>query len=313
MVSFILKRIASGISVLVAISFFTYCLLYFSSANIARNILGEYASQAQVQAKEIELGLHRPLLTRFFEWAGNAVQGDFGTSWFTSEPVVSAITTRLPITLTLVIVSIVCIAVVATLLGMAAAVKRGWIDRLVQGAAVVGDAIPDFVLAIVLVSVFAISLKFFPATSSISPDAGAEAWVASMTLPVIALLINGIASIAQQIRSAVIKQLEKDYVRTLRSRGISEREILFKHVLRSAAPAGLTVLSLKFVGMLGGVVIIEQIFALPGMGALAVQSTSTGDIPLVMGVVLYTVIIVIIVNLLVDLINGWLNPKVRVS
>lgn len=313
MVSFILKRIASGISVLVAISFFTYCLLYFSSANIARNILGEYASQAQVQAKEIELGLHRPLLTRFFEWAGNAVQGDFGTSWFTSEPVVSAITTRLPITLTLVVVSIVCIAVVATLLGMAAAVKRGWIDRLVQGAAVVGDAIPDFVLAIVLVSVFAISLKFFPATSSISPDAGAEAWVASMTLPVIALLINGIASIAQQIRSAVIKQLEKDYVRTLRSRGISEREILFKHVLRSAAPAGLTVLSLKFVGMLGGVVIIEQIFALPGMGALAVQSTSTGDIPLVMGVVLYTVIIVIIVNLLVDLINGWLNPKVRVS
>jgi peptide/nickel transport system permease protein len=313
MVSFILKRIASGISVLVAISFFTYCLLYFSSANIARNILGEYASQAQVQAKEIELGLHRPLLTRFFEWAGNAVQGDFGTSWFTSEPVVSAITTRLPITLTLVVVSIVCIAVVATLLGMAAAVKRGWIDRLVQGAAVVGDAIPDFVLAIVLVSVFAISLKIFPATSSISPDAGAEAWVASMTLPVIALLINGIASIAQQIRSAVIKQLEKDYVRTLRSRGISEREILFKHVLRSAAPAGLTVLSLKFVGMLGGVVIIEQIFALPGMGALAVQSTSTGDIPLVMGVVLYTVIIVIIVNLLVDLINGWLNPKVRVS
>lgn len=313
MVSFILKRIASGISVLVAISFFTYCLLYFSSANIARNILGEYASQAQVQAKEIELGLHRPLLTRFFEWAGNAVQGDFGTSWFTSEPVVSAITTRLPITLTLVIVSIVCIAIVATLLGMAAAVKRGWIDRLVQGAAVVGDAIPDFVLAIVLVSVFAISLKFFPATSSISPDAGAEAWAASMTLPVIALLINGIASIAQQIRSAVIKQLEKDYVRTLRSRGIPEREILFKHVLRSAAPAGLTVLSLKFVGMLGGVVIIEQIFALPGMGALAVQSTSTGDIPLVMGVVLYTVIIVIIVNLLVDLINGWLNPKVRVS
>jgi peptide/nickel transport system permease protein len=313
MVSFILKRIVSGISVLVAISFFTYCLLYFSSANIARNILGEFASQEQVAAKEIELGLDRPLLVRFFEWAGQAVRGDFGASWFTSEPVTSAITTRLPITLTLVIVSIVCIAIVATLLGMAAAVKRGWIDRLVQGAAVVGDAIPDFVMAIFLVAVFAINLQFFPATSSISPDAGAGAWMASMTLPVIALLINGIASIAQQIRSAVIKQLEKDYVRTLRSRGISEREILFKHVLRSAAPAGLTVLSLKFVGMLGGVVIIEQIFALPGMGSLAVQSTSTGDIPLVMGVVLYTVIIVIVVNLLVDLINGWLNPKVRVS
>lgn len=313
MVSFILKRLVSGISVLVAISFFTYCLLYFSSANIARNILGEFASQEQVAAKQVELGLDRPLLVRFFEWAGKAVQGDFGSSWFNSEPVVSAITTRLPVTLTLVIVSIICITIVATVLGMAAAVKRGWIDRMVQGAAVIGDAIPDFILGIILVAVFAINLQLFPATSSISPDSGSAAWVASLTLPVIALLINGVASVAQQVRSAVIKQLEKDYVRTLRSRGIPEWEILFKHVLRSAAPAGLTILSLKFVGMLGGVVIIEQIFALPGMGALAVQSTSMGDIPLVMGVVLYTVIIVIVVNLLVDLINGWLNPKVRVS
>ncbi len=313
MVSFILKRIVSGISVLVAISFFTYCLLYFSSTNIARNILGEFASQEQVAAKEVELGLDRPLLVRFFEWAGQAVQGNFGASWFNSEPVIGAITTRLPITLTLVVVAMLCITIVATLLGMAAAIKRGWIDRLVQGAAVLGDAIPDFVLGIVLVAVFAINLHFFPATSSISPDAGMNAWVASMTLPVIALLINGVASVAQQVRSAVIKQMERDYVRTLRSRGIPEWEILFKHVLRSAAPAALTVLSLKFVGMLGGVVIIEQIFALPGMGALAVQSTSMGDIPLVMGVVLYTVVIVIIVNLLVDLINGWLNPKVRVS
>ena len=128
----------------------------------------------------------------------------------------------------------------------------------------------------------------------------------------IALVINGVASGAQQIRSAVIKQLERDYVRTLRSRGIGEREILFKHVLRSAAPAGLTVLSLQFIGMLGGVVIIEQIFALPGMGPLAVTATTQSDLPVVMGVVIYTVLIVIVVNLLVDILNGWLNPKVRV-
>ncbi|WP_427018533.1 ABC transporter permease [Pseudarthrobacter sp. P1] len=313
MVTFILRKIAAGIVVLAAISFLTYFLLYFSSANIARNILGEFASQEQVQAKEIELGLDQPLLARFFGWASHAITGDLGTSWFTSEGVGQALMSRLPITLTLVVVAIILIAICATILGMAAAVKRGWIDRVVQTAAIVGDAIPGFVLAIILVTLFAIQLQFFPATSSIAPDSGAPAWVASLTLPVIALLINGVTGGAQQIRSAVIKQLEKDYVRTLRSRGISEREILFKHVLRSAAPAGLTVLSLQFIGMLGGVVIIEQIFALPGMGALAVQSTTMGDIPLVMGVVLYIVIIVIIVNLLVDLINGWLNPKVRVS
>jgi len=313
MLTFILRRVAAGIVVLCAISFITYFLLYFSSANIARNILGEFASQEQVHDKEIALGLDQPLLPRFFTWAGHAITGDFGSSWFTSEPVVHALENRLPVTLTLVVVAILLIAVFATLLGMAAAVKRGWIDRAVQTAAVVGDAIPGFVIAIVLVTLFAIQLKIFPATSAIAPGSDAGVWIASMALPVIALLINGVTGGAQQIRSAVIKQLEKDYVRTLRSRGISEREILFKHVLRSAAPAGLTVLSLQFVGMLGGVVIIEQIFALPGMGALAVQSTTTGDIPLVMGVVLYTVVIVIIVNLLVDLINGWLNPKVRVS
>lgn len=313
MVTFILRKIASGVVVLAAISFLTYFLLYFSSANIARNILGEFASQEQVAAKEIELGLDQALLPRFFSWAGSALSGDLGTSWFTSEPVARALMTRLPVTLAVVITSIIFIAIIATAIGMAAAVKRGWIDKAVQGAAVIGDAIPSFVMAIILVTVFAIQLKMFPATSSISPDSGASAWALSLALPVLAIVINGVTSAAQQIRSAVIKQLEKDYVRTLRSRGISEREILFKHVLRSAAPAGLTVLSLQFIGMLGGVVIIEQIFALPGMGALAVQSTTMGDIPLVMGVVLYTVVIVIVVNLLVDLINGWLNPKVRVS
>lgn len=313
MVTFILKRIGSGLVVLAAISCLTFFLLYFSSTNIARNILGEYATPEQVAAKQAELGLDQPIFSRFIAWVGEALTGNFGTSWFTNEPVVQAIANRLPVTLALVVTSIIIIAILSTLIGVAAAVKRGWIDRTVQMAAVIGDAIPNFVLAILFVTVFAIQLGFFPATSNIQPGADGSAWVASLTLPVIALVISGLTSGAQQVRSAVIKQLEKDYVRTLRSRGISEGVILFKHVLRSAAPAGLTVLSLQFIGMLGGVVIIEQIFALPGMGALAVQSTTLGDTPLVMGVVLYTVIIVIIVNLLVDLANGWLNPKVRVS
>ncbi|WP_167040858.1 ABC transporter permease [Salinibacterium sp. ZJ454] len=313
MVTFILKRLAAGVVLLVAISFLTYSLLFFSGTNIARNILGELATPEQIAAKEAELGLDQPLFARFLGWAGGALTGNFGRSWFGSETVAQALTNRLPVTLTLVIVSIVIVAIIATLLGMAAAVKRGWVDRVVQVSAVIGDAIPGFVLAIILVTIFAIQLKLFPAISSIGPGVGADAWVASLTLPVIAIVINYVTSSAQQIRSAVLKQLERDYVRTLRSRGIGEREILFKHVLRSAAPAGLTVLSLQFVGLLGGVVIIEQIFALPGMGALAVTATTVGDIPIVMGVVLYTVIIVIIVNLLVDLVNGWLNPKVRVS
>jgi peptide/nickel transport system permease protein len=192
-------------------------------------------------------------------------------------------------------------------------VKRGWADRFVQIGAVVGTAVPSFLIGLVLVTVFAIRLGWFPAVSTISPGLGAGAWVASLTLPVIALLVNGVTSTAQQVRSAVLTQLGADHVRTLRSRGLPEREILTRHVLRSAAPAGLTVLSLQFIGMLSAVVVLEQVFALPGIGTLAVQATTTGDLPLVMGVVVYTVVLVLVVNLLVDLANGWLNPKVRVA
>jgi peptide/nickel transport system permease protein len=313
MFRFILKRLGSGLVVLFAVSVLTFFLLYISSGSIARNILGDAATPEQLAVKEAELGLDQPILTRYFSWLTSAVSGDLGTSWFTSEPVANALATRIPVTMTMVFAAMMLIAIIATLIGVAAAVKRGWVDRVVQLGAIIGDSVPGFVIGIILVTVLAIQLGLFPATSTISPGAGADAWVLSLTLPVIALLINGVTGGAQQIRSAVIKQLERDYVRTLRSRGIGEGEILFRHVLRSAAPAGLTVLSLQLIGMLGGVVIIEQIFALPGMGPLAVAATGQSDLPVVMGVVMYTVAVVILVNLIVDLLNGWLNPKVRAS
>ncbi|WP_104139773.1 ABC transporter permease [Arthrobacter sp. ZGTC131] len=313
MIKFIAKRLGSGLVVLFVVSALTFTLLYTSSGSIARNILGDQATPEQVAFKEQELGLDQPLVTRYFAWLGDALSGNLGASWFTSEPVASSLATRIPVTMTMVFTAMILIAICAALIGVAAAVKRGWVDRVVQVGAIVGDSIPGYVIGVLLVTILAIQLGFFPATSTISPEVGPEAWVYSMTLPVIALLINGVTGGAQQIRSAVIKQLERDYVRTLRSRGIGEREILFKHVLRSAAPAGLTVLSLQLIGMLGGVVIIEQIFALPGMGPLAVTATGQSDLPVVMGVVMYTVVVVIVVNLLVDILNGWLNPKVRVS
>lgn len=313
MLTFLLRRLASGVVVLVAVACLTFVLLYSSTGSIARNILGEQATPAQIAEKQRQLGLDRPLGSRLLDWFGGALHGDFGRSWFNQQPVVSAIGTRLPVTLTTVAIAVLLIAVLATVLGVAAAVHRGWVDRVVQIGAVIGSAVPSFLIGLALVTVLAIQLHWFPAISTITPGAGSAAWVASLTLPIVALVVNGVTSTAQQIRSAFIRQLEMDYVRTLRSRGLSEREIRYRHVLRSAAPAGLTVLSLQFIGMLGGVVILEQIFALPGVGSLAVTSTVDSDLPLVMGVVVYTVLIVIVVNLLVDLANGWLNPKVRVS
>lgn len=313
MVTFIVKRLVSGLVVLVTVAALTFVLLYSSSGNVARNILGEMATEDAVAAKTQELGLDQPLLTRLGDWFASAATGDLGTSWFTNEPVLSAITNRLGVTMAMVFAAITLIAVTATLLGVAAAVRRGWVDRLVQVLAVLGTSLPGFIIGLFLVYTFATKLGWFPAISTIAPGSGSGTWVASLALPILALVINGVAGAAQQIRSAFIKQLELDYVRTLRSRGIAEREILFRHVLRSAAPAGLTVLSLQFIGLLGGVVIIESIFNITGMGRLAVTATTQTDLPLVMGVVVYTVFIVIVVNLLVDIANGWLNPKVRVS
>ncbi|WP_156761472.1 ABC transporter permease [Microbacterium karelineae] len=313
MLTFIAKRIVSGALLLVVICALTYTLLFFSGQDIARNLAGDQATEAQVAQRAQELGLDRPLLERLVSWSTGALSGDLGTSWFTAQPVAATVASRLPVTLVLVIVSIGLVAVVAAAIGVAAAVRGGWVDRLVQVGSVAGDIVPNFVLALVLVILFAISWEIFPAVSTITPGAPPNVWVASLTLPVIAIVISAVTGSTQQFRSAILLQLEKEYVRTLRSRGIGEGEILFAHVLKNAAPAGLTVLSLQFVGMLGGAVIVERIFSIPGIGSTAIAATTQGDIPVVMGVVIATVTIVVVVNLLVDIANGWLNPKVRVS
>lgn len=312
MFRFIAKRLGSGAVLLLVISTLTYFLLFFSSSSVARNLLGDTATPEQIVAKTHELGLDRPILARYLEWLGNAVHGDLGTSWFTSQPILEALATRIPVTLTIVLFAIGTAAILATVLGMSAAVKGGFIDRAVQFLAIAGFAVPNFVVAIIVVTLFAINFALLPATGWVPLAEDPTQWAKSLVLPVSALVINTVASAAQQIRSAFKDVLSRDWVRTLRSRGIKNSEILFKHVLRSAAPAGLTVLSLQFVGMLGGSVIIESIFALPGIGHLIVDSTTQGDTPVVMGVVVFTVVVVIVVNLAVDLLNGWLNPKVRV-
>jgi peptide/nickel transport system permease protein len=312
MIAFIARRSGSGALLLLVISTLAYFMMFFSTSNVAMNILGEDATKEAILAKQQELGLNQPILERYWSWLTHAITGDFGTSWFTNESIVKTIFSRLPVTMTLVIGAILIAALLATILGMTAAVKGGAIDRAVQFLAVAGFAVPNFVVAIFLVTLFAINWALLPATGWVPIQDDPAQWFLSLILPTSALVLSTVASAAQQIRSAIKAVLEKDWVRTLTSRGVTRREILFKHVLRSAAPAGLTVLSIQFVGMLGGAVIIESIFALPGLGSLAVESTSKGDTPVVMGVVVYTVVIVILVNLIVDLINGWLNPKVRV-
>jgi len=311
--SFFAKRIALALSQMLAISVIAFSLLYLSADGIARAILGEQATEAQVAAKTVELGLDRPLHVRYFEWLTSALTGDLGRSYFTPQDVIDALLTRLPVTLSLLIATTIVAAIIAFGLGIAAAVYRGWLDRVVQVLSVLGYAIPGFLVALFLVVVFAINLKLLPATGFIPLTTDPAGWLRTMILPIAALSLGAIAATAQQVRGAMIDVLRADYVRTLRSRGLSEREIIFKHVLRNASSTGVTVLGLQFVGLLGGAIVVEQIFALPGLGTVAIQYTSRGDIPVVMGLVLLTALIVATVNLLVDLAVGLLNPKARIS
>lgn len=313
MIGFIAKRLASGVGLIVALVVLTYFLLQFGNTEIAQRIAGQAASPEAVAQVEARLGLDRPLLEQFGSWVASAVQGDLGRSWFSGQPVTEAVFSRMSVTVSLAVGSVLLTAIIGVLLGALAATRRGWIDRLVQVLAVVGQAIPGFLIALVLVLVFAIQLDWFPATGYTRPGDDVGGWLLSITLPVIALTIGSIGGVAQQVRGAMLDALDRDYVRTLRSRGLPPNRIVYRHALRNAAGPALSILGLQFVILLGGAVIVEQLFSIPGLGPIAISSTSQGDIPLVMGIVIITGVIVVLVNLLVDIAQAWVNPKVRLS
>lgn len=314
MPTFIVRRVGSGLILLVGLTAVAYALVYSGSTNVAQKILGDFATAEQIQAKAVELGVDRPLGVQYLDWLLHAVRGDFGRSWFTSEPVLDAVFSRLAVTASLVMLALAVTIVLSLVLGITAARHRGGAaDRGLQLFAVAGEAVPNFWLALVLVSTFAISIPLFPATGFVPPTTSLSGWLLSLVLPVTAIVVGSVAGSAQQIRGAVIDVLQQDYIRTLRARGLSERSIVLRHALRNAAPPALTVLSLQFIGMMSGAVLIERVFALPGMGNLAVDATIQGDIPVVMGVLISMAVIVVIVNLLVDIAAGWVNPKVSLA
>ncbi|WP_442577175.1 ABC transporter permease [Microbacterium sp. F51-2R] len=313
MFRFILRRVLAGVVLLFVVTSIAYVLLYLGAGDIARQLLGQDATQEQVAQMNAQLGLDQPVLVSYWNWLTNALTGDFGTSWFTQQPVVAAISSRVAVTLSLVIGTVLVTAVVGTALGVWAARKRGAADRTVQVVSVLGFAIPGFLIAIFLVSIFAIQLGWFKPTGFVPLTTSFVGWLSTVTLPIIALSVGAIAAIAAQIRGGVIDTMRLDWVRTLRSRGLSENRVLYKHVLRNAAGPALAVLGVQFIGLIGGAIIVEQIFAIPGLGQIATSSTAQGDIPLVMGLVVVTALITVIVGIIIEILHGFLNPKARVS
>ena len=311
MLSYISRRLLSSLVLLALVTTLTFALVFGGADNVAQNILGDNATDQQIGELESKLGIDRPLYEQYGAWVAKAVRGDLGMSWTMGESVSKILSGRLPVTLSMVILAVTIIGIVSALLGIAAAVRGGWADRVIQLISVVGFSLPNFWLGLILVVVFALNLRWLPATGYTDFSNSPSGWLASLTLPVAALVLSGIASASQQVRGAMIDALRQDYVRTLRAGGIKPSSVLFRHALRNAMPAALTVLSLQFIGLLGGAAIIERVFAIPGLGSITVQAALSGDIPVLMGVVVTMIILVVIVNIAIDLVNAWVNPKVR--
>ncbi|HRA49835.1 ABC transporter permease [Actinotalea sp.] len=313
MLMFFLRRFLSGIVLVLVAASAIFGLMSLSDDAVARSIAGQTASEEQVAAKAAELGLDQPLVTRYVDWLTGLLNGDLGSSWYSGQPVNTIISAKLPVTLSILLVGLFAAAVLAVLIGVAAAVKGGWVDRAVQSLAILGFAVPSFLLALVLSVTFAVNWRIFPAVGFVPLSESFSGWIMSVTLPATALAIGAMAATAQQVRGSMLDVLGADYVRTLRSRGLSERSLLFRHALRNAVPPALTVLGLQFIGLVGGAIVVERVFGLYGIGTEIFSASSGGDQPVVLGITVVLVIIIVLVNLLMDVAYGVLNPKVRVA
>ncbi|MFI7467410.1 ABC transporter permease [Nonomuraea sp. NPDC049646] len=312
MLKLILRRLAWSIPLVLVASVVSFALVALLPGDAARSLLGPNATADQLEAARQELGLDRPLWVQYWNWLSGALHGDLGSSLINRQPVAGQLGDRLGPSLSLIIGAVLVATAVGVLMGVRAA-RRGAVGRLVQAGSIIGLALPDFWLGLVLVVVFAVKLAAFPPTGYIPLGQDPAGWLNSLVLPVITLAVPATATIARQARDAVSAALDQTYVRTLRAAGVPELSVVYRHALKNAAVPVLTVIGMVFVGALGGTVAVEFIFAIPGLGSTAVQATSAHDLPLIQGVVVYFTLIVVAVNLLVDVAYGYLNPRARLS
>ncbi|NNG38265.1 ABC transporter permease [Flexivirga sp. ID2601S] len=307
----LLRWLLTSIPLVLAVSMLTFALTAFVPGDAARSILGPNATPELVAQLRAQLGLDQPLWKQYWNWLTGAVHGDFGTSIASGSSVASDLGSRLPVTLSLMIGAVLVAGLVGVGLGVLGALRGGWLGKVVDIVSLVGAAVPSFWFGLILVTLFAVQFKVFPATGYVSFGDDPRMWLSSLVLPVLTLGLTSSAPVAKQTRDGVRGELERDYVMMLRARGTSERSIIFRHVLRNAAAPVVTVLGLVLIAMLSGTVLAETVFVMPGLGGLAVSATQAHDIPEIQGVAVVFSIIVVIVNLIVELLYAALNPRVR--
>lgn len=312
MLGYVLRRILSTVPVMAIVAMIVFSLLYLAPGDPASVIAGDQATPEDVARIRANLGLDRPFLVRFFEWSGQIVRGDLGTSIFTNLPVTSLIKQRIEPTLSLTLVTLILSVLVAVPLGVLAAWKVGtWLDRGIMALAVVGFSVPVFVVGYVLAYVFALVLDWLPVQGYTPIAQGFWPWIQNLILPSIALGGIYIALIARITRSAMLDVLAQDYIRTARAKGLGQTPTLFVHALKNAAVPIVTVIGLGMALLIGGAVVTESVFAIPGLGRLTVDAILRRDYPVIQGLVLMFSFVYVLVNLLVDISYTFLDPRIK--
>jgi len=312
MASYILRRVLATLPVMAIVAFFVFSLLYIAPGDPAAVIAGDQASPADVERIRQSLGLDRPFLVQFGSWLWHILHGDLGTSIFTSLPVSSLIAQRIEPTLSLMAITLVLTLVIAVPLGVVAAWKAGsWIDRAIMTFAVFGFSLPVFVVGYLLAYVFALELEWLPVQGYTPLAKGVGPWLQSLILPAIALGCVYIALIARITRASMLEVLQQDYIRTARAKGLGQRSILFIHALKNAAVPIVTVIGLGIALLIGGAVVTESVFAIPGLGRLTVDAILRRDYPVIQGIVLLFSFLYVLINLMVDVTYTLVDPRIR--
>jgi peptide/nickel transport system permease protein len=310
------RWLASSLILLFLITALTFVLASMAPGDAAKAILssqsGSYTTQ-QYQQTRRALGIDQPLPVQYWHWLDGVLHGSLGTDLFSSQPVTQELNARLGPSLSIILATVIVSGVVGVSLGIVSGLQGGALGRLVDVVSLAGLAVPNFWLALVLVELLAVKVQVFPATGYVPLGAGPGPWLRSIALPVLTLSAGAVAFVAKQTRDSVSEVMSREFVMMLRARGLSRRSVVLKHALRNAAIPVVTVVGLLLVSLLGGTVLIEDVFSIPGLGQQAVTAAGSHDLPVIEGVAFYFTVIVVLANLLVDLSYRLLNPRMRGS
>jgi peptide/nickel transport system permease protein len=309
---YLIRRLLATIPVMGVVALFVFTLLHVTPGDPAAIIAGDYATAEDIARIHRQLGLDRPFLVQFGAWIGQLLQGDLGTSIFSHLPVARLIGQRLAPTIALTVTTLVIAILLAVPVGVLAAWRAGtWIDRVVMGWSVCGFSVPVFVLGYLLIFVFAIQLDWLPVQGYTSLEQGFRPFLRSLLLPSFTLGLIYMALIARITRASVLEVLSEDYIRTAHAKGLAALRILLGHALKNAAVPIVTTVGVGLTLLIGGAVITESVFALPGVGRLTVDAILRRDYPIIQGVILIVSGVYVLVNLVVDLVYTLLDPRIR--